>query len=169
MSAQKKYLKFVLLFLLFFAGLAADVATKHLAMNLRNERSTITVIDGFVEFSYVENRGMIFGMLNNEHAGLKRWALAALSVIAIFAVLAIVRRNWQKSFVFHLPFVLILVGAVGNLFDRLRFGFVVDFIHMHWKDALDYPWLYNIADASIVVGLFLLSILIAFNKDLFEK
>ena len=61
------------------------------------------------------------------------------------------------------------MGAIGNLIDRLRFGFVVDFIHMHWKDVLDYPWLYNIADACIVVGVIFLSIIMLFKNDQFEK
>lgn len=168
MNAAKKYLKFIALLLILLAGLAADVATKHAAMNLRHERATITVIEGFVEFSYVENRGMIFGMLNNEHAGLKRWALAVFSMVAIVALFVIIWRNRDASFIYHLPFVLILIGAIGNLLDRLRFGFVVDFIHMHWKEVLDYPWLYNIADACIVVGLVLLLIFSFMNKELLE-
>ena len=165
MNAAKKYLKFIALLLILLAGLAADVATKHAAMNLRHERATITVIEGFVEFSYVENRGMIFGMLNNEHAGLKRLALAVFSMVAIMALFVIIWRKRDESFIFLLPFVLILIGAIGNLLDRLRFGFVVDFIHMHWKEVLDYPWLYNLADACIVVGLTLLFIFNILKKN----
>ena len=138
-------------------------------MSQYKNNSPVIIIDGFLEFSYVENRGMIFGVLNNQNTGIKRWALTGLTLVSMIIIFTIVWRIRELPFFYHLPFSMILVGAIGNLIDRLRFGFVVDFIHMHWKESLDYPWLYNIADACIVVGVIFLSILMLFKNDEFEK
>ena len=138
-------------------------------MRQYKNNSPVIIIDGFLEFSYVENRGMIFGVMNNQNTGMKRWALTGLTLFSMVIIITIVWRIRELSFFYHLPFSLILVGAIGNLIDRLRYGFVVDFIHMHWKDVLDYPWLYNIADACIVVGVIFLSIIMLFKNDQFEK
>ena len=138
-------------------------------MSQYKNNSPVIIIDGFLEFSYVENRGMIFGVLNNQNTGIKRWALTGLTLVSMIIIFTIVWRIRELPFFYHLPFSMILVGAIGNLIDRLRFGFVVDFIHMHWKESLDYPWLYNIADACIVVGVIILSILMLFKNDEFEK
>jgi signal peptidase II len=162
-------LKFTLLLLVFIAGLAADYSTKQVAMSQYKNNAPRIIIDGFLEFSYVENRGMIFGVMNNQNTGFKRWGLTGLTLISLVIILSIVWRIRELPFFYHLPFSLILVGAIGNLIDRLRYGFVVDFIHMHWKDVLDYPWLYNIADACIVVGVIVLTIIMLFKNDQFEK
>lgn len=168
-AKQKSTLKFALLIAVFVVGLVADFTSKQVAMNHYKGNAPVTIIDGFLEFSYVENHGMIFGVMNNHHAGLKRWALTGLTLVSLAVILSIIWRIRELSFFYHLPFFMILIGAIGNLVDRLRFGFVVDFIHMHWKDVLDYPWLYNIADASIVVGVIFLAILMLIKNDQFER
>ena len=52
---------------------------------------------------------------------------------------------------------LVISGALGNLIDRMRYGYVVDFIHWHWKDSFDYPT-FNVADITITIGVVLLLI-----------
>ena len=153
---------------IFIIGLTADIVTKQFAKTEIKNQSTITIINGFLEFSYVENRGMVFGALNNQSTDLKRYALTALTIISIIIILTIIWRIRELPFLYHLPFFMIFSGAIGNLIDRLRFGYVVDFIHMHWQEKLDYPWLYNIADAFIVVGILILAVLVLFKNDVFE-
>ncbi|MBN1479029.1 signal peptidase II [candidate division KSB1 bacterium] len=161
--------KFIVLSLLFLIGFSADFATKQMVMRHVQDKSTITIIDGFLEFSYVENRGMVFGFLNNEQTGLKRYALTALTLFSIIVIVTIIWRLREAPFIYLLPFFLILAGAAGNIIDRIRYGHVIDFIHMHWKETLDYPWLYNIADALVVVGMMILAVLFLFKKDVFES
>ena len=138
-------------------------------MNRIKDNSPVTIIDGFLEFSYVENRGMVFGVLNDRTAGLKRYALTALTLLAMAIIISMIWRIRDLPFIYHLPFFMILAGAIGNLIDRLTLGFVVDFIHMHWRDKLDYPWLYNVADALIVVGLVILVFLFWIKKEKLEN
>jgi signal peptidase II len=160
---------FILLFAIFVAGCAADFITKQMVVRHVQQKSPVTIIHGFLEFSYVENRGMVFGFLNKEHAGFQRYVLAGLKILSIFIIVMIIWRIRALPALYHLPFFLILAGAVGNVIDRIRYGHVIDFIHMHWRDSLDYPWLYNVADALVVVGMFLLAILLLLKKNVYES
>ncbi len=161
--------KFSILFLIFVVGLTADILTKRMVLNNIKGQSAITIIDGYLEFSYIENRGMVFGFLNDHNAGFKRYALTGLTFVSIIIISTIIWRIRDLAFIYLLPFFMILAGAFGNVFDRIRFGHVIDFIHMHWRDKLDYPWLYNVADALVVVGMIFLLILFLFKNDVYES
>lgn len=163
------YSKFILLILIFILGLTADIFTKRMVTHNIKGQSAITIIDGYLEFSYVENRGMVFGFLNEHSAGFKRYALTGLTFISIIIIVTIIWRIRELAFIYLLPFFMILAGAFGNVIDRIRFGHVIDFIHMHWQNKLDYPWLYNIADALVVVGMVILLFLFLFKNDVFES
>lgn len=161
--------KFILLLIIFLIGLSADIATKQMVMHHVRNKSSLTIIEGFLEFSYVENRGMVFGFFNDQHAGFKRYALTGLTFLSIIIILSLVWRLRQLPFIYLLPFFLILAGAVGNVLDRIRYGHVIDFIHMHWQDVLDYPWLYNIADAMVVFGMIILAVFYTLKKDIYRQ
>jgi signal peptidase II len=77
-------------------------------------------------------------------------------------------RLRRQSFFVQLPFYIILSGAVPNLLNRILRGSVVDFIHIHWKDVLDWPYLFNVADALIVAGVLLLFVLNILGNDTFK-
>ena len=64
---------------------------------------------------------------------------------------------------------MILSGAFGNLIDRIRLGYVIDFIHIHWKDAVEWPFLFNVADVLIVIGEILLLGLFIFKRDVLRS
>ncbi|MEX0644378.1 MAG: signal peptidase II [Parvularculaceae bacterium] len=101
------------------------------------------------DLTYVENRGASFGMLAGGAAS--RVFLTLLSIaVASFLVswLARIHRPLSAAAV-----ALIIGGAIGNLIDRLRFGYVVDFLDF---SGLFFPWVFNVADASINVGIALL-------------
>jgi signal peptidase II len=163
------YRKFIFLFLIFVVGLTADILTKRMVTNTIKGQGAMTIIDGYLEFSYVENRGMVFGFLNNQNAGFKRYALTALTFVSIIVIVTLIWKMRELAFIYLLPFFMILSGAFGNVIDRIRFGHVIDFIHMHWQDKLDYPWLYNVADAFVVVGMIFLMILFLFKNDVYES
>jgi lipoprotein signal peptidase len=163
------YRKFIFLFLIFVVGLTADILTKRMVTHNIKGQSAITIIDGYLEFSYVENRGMVFGFLNDENTGIKRYALTALTFVSIVVIVSLIWKMRELAFIYLLPFFMILAGAFGNVIDRIRFGHVIDFIHMFWQDKLDYPWLYNVADALVVVGMIFLMILFLFKNDVYES
>lgn len=127
----------------------ADQASKAWAVkNLRFGEDRV-VIRGFLQFAYTENPGIAFGQLQ-EGGSFGRWffvALAAAATVAVFYYFIRTPRNDDRVLG---ACALLLAGILGNLTDRVRLGYVVDFIVMH---AGDYHWpTFNIADASICIG-----------------
>jgi signal peptidase II len=165
----KQVVKYILLVSVVFIGCQSDWHTKRLAVKQLKENHTVTIIQGFVEFSYTENQGMIFGLAGEKESKLKHYVLITLNCAAIFFMFFVIWRLRKLSFFIHLPFFLILSGAFGNLIDRIRFGYVIDFIHIHWGKTLDWPFLFNMADVWICVGEILLIILIIFRKKQLEE
>ncbi|HXV01497.1 MAG TPA: signal peptidase II [Caulobacteraceae bacterium] len=105
---------------------------------------------GPVRLTLVENRGVSFGLFQSD-ASWTRWALAGFSLLVAVALGVWVRRA-ERSFS-GLAIGLIIGGAVGNLIDRIRLGVVVDFVDV---TALYFPWVFNLADGAITVGIALL-------------
>jgi signal peptidase II len=166
---RKKTAKFIVLFCLFAAGLFADLWTKKLAVDNLQGNPTLTVIEGVLEFTYTENRGMIFGLLNDRPSPLKHYGLTVLTIVSICFLLFVIWRLRDKPFYIDFPLILILSGAIANLIDRIHDGHVVDFIHISWKSTLDWPFLFNGADALITVGEIILLVLIIFKGKELEK
>lgn len=114
-----------------------------------------TIISGFLDFAYAENPGVAFGQLQNGGAW-GRWALAALAFAAAIAVLTYFFRTPRSDDRILGACALLLAGIAGNLTDRLRLGYVIDFIHAY---AGTYHWpTFNVADASICFGAGLLAL-----------
>ncbi len=136
-----------------FAVYLADQATKAWAVKTLRFDEARVVIRGFLQFAYTENPGIAFGQLQ-EGGAFARWffvALAGAATIAVFYYFMRTPRNDDRVLG---ACALLLAGILGNLTDRARLGYVVDFIVMH---AGDYHWpTFNIADASICVGAVLL-------------
>jgi signal peptidase II len=113
--------------------------------------ATVTVVDGLWRFKYVENPGAAFSFLADAAFG--RWLLVAIGLVAIAMFSA-----WALRLRRPLALVgasLIIGGAIGNLFDRIRLGYVVDFVQWHYHDRVSWP-VFNVADAWILVGAVLL-------------
>ena len=115
----------------------------------------ITVIPGVFRISHVFNYGAAFSLFAESLSpAIVRNSLIGFSVIAVIVVLGMIWRIGKVLSVTGIALALILGGAVGNLYDRVRFSYVVDFlevkiIHYHWPD-------FNVADSAIVVGACLL-------------
>ena len=166
---MKKVCKFIFLLFVLLAGYHADLYTKQMARNSLKEKSSVTVIEGFLEFSYTENRGMVFGLMNKKESRFLHYILTGIMFISILYAMFIIWRIRQLSVLYHLPIFIILSGAMGNFIDRIRYGRVIDFIHIHWRGTLDWPYLFNVADALICIGGVLLLALILLKKDKLER
>jgi len=130
-----------------------DQASK--AWALRRVRfADLTVIRGVLDFVYAENPGIAFGQLQ-EGGSFGRWFFVVLAAAAAVAVLFYFFRTPRNDDRILGSCALLLAGIVGNLTDRVRLGFVIDFIHLH---AGQYHWpTFNVADASITIGALLLA------------
>lgn len=149
-------------FVLVIVLLVFDQLTKYLAiMNLKGQ-SPFVLIEGVLELQYLENRGSAFGMLQNQKFFILFVGIVFLAVILFF----LFKLPEQRKFCpMHLLFSGIIAGGVGNMIDRIRFDFVVDFISFI---LIDYP-IFNVADCYIVCGtiiLFLLFVFVYKEKDL---
>src|SRR5881628_2504830 len=113
-----------------------------------------TIIRGILDFAYAENRGIAFGQLQ-EGGAFGRWFFVVLAAAAAIAVLFYFFRTPRNDDRLLGSCALLLAGILGNLTDRVRLGFVIDFIMLH---AGEYHWpTFNVADASISFGALLLA------------
>ena len=139
----------------------ADQASKAWAVKKLRFGEDRVLIRGFLQFAYTENPGIAFGQLQ-DGGSFARWffvALAAAATVAVFYYFMRTPRNDDRVLG---ACALLLAGILGNLTDRVRLGHVVDFIVMH---AGDYYWpTFNVADASICIGAFLLMLDLFFGR-----
>lgn len=114
----------------------------------------VTVVPGYLELRYAENCGAAFGILRDANPVVRRGIFGLAAAVASFALLwMFVRGRGGRLFAWSVPF--IVSGAIGNLVDRIRLGYVVDFIRLHLQDGPAWPT-FNVADAAITVGVALL-------------
>ena len=131
----------------------ADQVTKFAAVaNL--QEAGIEVIPQFFSLTLAYNKGAAFGFLSGLPDGVRQLALGATTVVAIAAVLFMLLRYYRDSVWGCLSIGLILGGALGNLYDRITLGHVVDFIVVHYQD--NYWPAFNLADSAITLGAFIL-------------
>ncbi|MFH5836367.1 signal peptidase II [Proteiniclasticum sp. C24MP] len=148
-----------MIYVIFIIGLILDYVTKIWAVDTLKGKQDITVIEGFFDLSYLENRGAAFGIFQG-----RAYLLAAVTVVIMGILLFNYYKAKKKTWLLTVSTGLILTGAVGNLIDRVRFGFVVDFISWHWKDVYYFPS-FNVADICITIGTGLLVIYILKEVD----
>lgn len=130
-----------------------DQFTKYWVSVKLSEGDEIDIIRGFFKFSYTENPGIAFGMLNN---GNVKWLLVGISVAAITVVVYYMRRTPASNTLLLWSLALLAAGICGNLIDRVRLGRVIDFILLYYRD---YQWpVFNIADTAITIGAALMAI-----------
>jgi len=131
-----------------------DQVTKAWAARTLRFGTDVTVISGFFDLIYSENPGIAFGHLQ-EGGATGRWLFVGLAVLAAVAVFYYFLRTPRNDDRVLGACALLMAGILGNLTDRARFGYVIDFIAVH---AGSYHWpTFNVADASITIGALLLA------------
>ena len=142
--------------LLILAVVALDQLTKAIVVERIALHDYIPVFDGLLSLSHVRNHGAAFGLLSDWNVPYQSWLLSAMSLAALSAITAYFLRLPQRAWLPRLSLSLVLGGAVGNVIDRLRLGYVVDFVHVYFRD---YQWPdFNVADSAITIGVALLVI-----------
>ena len=131
----------------------ADQVTKYFTVSMLKPIGSVEIIKNILSFTYVENRGAAFGILQNA-----RWVFIILTIIAIAAIIIYLLKEKPKDKTLIFSLSLILAGAIGNMIDRILKGFVVDMIEVTF---INYP-VFNFADCCVVIGAILLGIYILF-------
>jgi len=136
------------------AVVLADQVTKQLVAADIGLLHSVTIVPGLLSLTHVRNSREAFGFLNATDFAFKQvvmavLALAALVGVGFYAAELPLDRRWAR-----VGLALILGGAVGNLVDRARQGYVVDFVDVYWRGW--HFWAFNVADAAITVGVAIL-------------
>ena len=138
-----------------------DQSSKAWALRALRFAGARTIVRGFLDFVYTENPGIAFGQLQ-EGGSFGRWFFVVLAVAAAVAVFYYFLRTPRNDDRVLGACALLLAGIVGNLTDRIRLGYVIDFIVVH---AGSWHWpTFNVADASISIGALLLAYDLIFEK-----
>lgn len=148
----------------FFAGIliiaVLDQAAKLFAAGLLQGVDTVPLWNKVFHLTYVENRGAGWGMFSDH-----TWLLTVATIIVVVAVVGYVVAKKPKNPLLLTAFTFMIGGAVGNLVDRVRQGFVIDFFDF---TLINFP-VFNVADCFITVGAIVFVIYVLFFSDKKEK
>ncbi len=135
--------------------IAADQFSKMLVESIVALDDSITVIDGVFNITYVRNRGAAFGLLTG-----KKWLLIVVSVIIFALLIGYIVKNKPSSKWLMWSLTLICAGGIGNLIDRVAFGYVRDFIEVTFTR---FP-VFNLADCGVTIGAVMLALYILIEE-----
>ena len=147
---------YIIAFLVFIL----DLISKQVIAHVMNVGDSAKVINKFFYITYTQNKGAAWSILEDQ-----RILLLIISVIALFLVNKVMNKE-KLSNIECFSYGMIIGGIIGNLFDRIFFGYVIDFLDFKLF-GYDYP-VFNLADSFIVVGIILM-IIISIRKELHER
>lgn len=132
-----------------------DQIIKYSIVNNIKPHGTVSIISGVLNITYVENRGVAFGMFTD-----MRWIFVALTALMIFAIIFYMFKKRPEGKFFYIVAGLIIGGGLGNLYDRIVNGYVIDYISLSF-----FPPVCNFADYCITVGVILLIFYVLFKPS----
>lgn len=141
-NARKKMKSLSLDVLLIAFLVIVDQFTKHLAVLHLKDKRAFKMIDGVLELNYLENKGAAFGMLQNQRVF---FVFVAMIVLSVIGYILYKTPNAKKYNIMHILLSLIAAGAMGNMIDRIRLDYVVDFIYIV---LINFP-IFNVADMYV--------------------
>jgi signal peptidase II len=128
--------------------LVLDQVTKQWVVGSFSLYESLNVLPIF-SLTYVHNPGAAFSFLADQ-GGWQRWFFTAIAAIACIVFTVWLAKTPKSQILLSIAVALMLSGAMGNLIDRVLFGYVIDFLHFHWEDN-DFP-AFNVADSMIFIG-----------------
>ncbi len=129
-----------------FGTLVADILVDGRGRVAVIPSRTYSVIPGWLSFDVTANQGAVFG----QGQGF-RWLFVAISVVAIGFLVRLYQQSGRGQWVYQILLGMLLAGVIGNLYDRVMFGYVRDMIHALPRWGL-FPWIFNVADSLLCVG-----------------
>lgn len=140
--------------------IALDQFTKEMAVSHLKDKPAYSIINGIIEFNYLENTGAAFGMLQNQRIF---FIFVEVIVLIVIAYILYKTPNRKKYNLMHILLSLIAAGAIGNMIDRVRLDYVVDFIYIV---LINFP-IFNLADIYVTVAtaILILALLFYYNEN----
>lgn len=157
-------LKYFILFVLTPIVILIDQCTKNLITHHFELGQTQSLISDFFNLTYVRNTGAAFGMLRDAHPSFRVPFFMIVPMIALIVIGYVFYQLPAKDKKLSTAFSLVVGGAIGNLIDRIHYGYVVDFLDFHWKYLYHFP-AFNVADSAICVGVAILMVDLAFRQE----
>ena len=154
MSKQKKILLTVDLIGIILL-IAVDQLTKYLAVQQLKDKPAYIILDGILELNYLENKGAAFGMLQNQKVF---FIFVAIVILSVIAYVLFKTPDHKKYWALHILLSLIAAGAIGNMIDRIRLDYVVDFIYIV---LINFP-IFNVADIYVTFATAILVLMLLF-------
>lgn len=144
--------------------LASDLLTKHWAqVSLQHRtRGRVTLIEGWLNFTYVRNPAGAWGFMRGMNPSTRHYLLLSVSLLAVGILLALLIRSRPRQTWLRAALACILAGALGNIVDRVRWRYVVDFID--WHKWFRWPT-FNVADIAITVGVIMMAVEIFLDRS----
>lgn len=140
-----------------------DQASKHWFEHNLSLYEQIVVIPDLFSWTLAYNKGAAFSFLADQ-GGWQRWFFALVALVASVVLFVWMKRLKNHERLLAAGLALVLGGALGNLYDRVVLGHVVDFILVHWQDRWFFP-AFNLADSAITVGAGILILDMIINKE----
>ncbi len=145
------------------ALLSIDQLTKALVARSILFQSSKSIIPGFFNLTHIRNRGAIFGFFSHSESRILFIFLTLVSLVALGLVIYYFFKTPSSQRFMKISLSVILAGALGNLIDRIIRGYVIDFLDFYIKN---WHWpSFNVADACITVGAFLLIFILVFKRE----
>lgn len=132
-------------------AIVLDQATKILVLNQFRLGETLSLVPGYFNLTYIRNTGAAFGILAHSDPAFRVPFFIVVPLVALIAIAYIFRKIADADVKLSSALSLVIGGAIGNLIDRIRLGYVVDFLDLHWRYQYHFP-AFNVADSAICVG-----------------
>ncbi len=141
-------------------AIIADQITKYIVVENIDFKCTEPFIPGFMSFYHTRNTGAAFSMFSDQ-----RWVFMVFSFISMGLIIFLLIKEYKRHKLLNIALSMVLGGGIGNMIDRIRFGYVVDFFKTEFMDFA----VFNVADCFITVGAVLLGVYVIFFEPKVEK
>ena len=141
-------------------AIIADQITKYIVVENIDFKGTVPFIPGFMSFYHTRNTGAAFSMFLDQ-----RWVFMVFSFISMGLIIFILIKEYKRHKLLNIALSMVLGGGIGNMIDRIRLGYVVDFFKTEFMDFA----VFNVADCFITVGAVLLGVYVIFFEPRVEK
>lgn len=143
--------KYLILVALTALVIFLDQLTKSIVVDRFRYGESIPVISGFFSLTYIRNTGAAFGLLAHADPTFRIPFFVIVPIVALVAIAFVFRKIADNDLKLSTALSLVIGGAVGNLIDRVKLNYVVDFLDFHWRYEYHFP-AFNVADSAICVG-----------------